>query len=89
MDFNYLFTSFDGRINRAKWWAGVVIIAVINIVLGLILVSLFGLSFFGRLLSFIVAVALFYPMYAVCAKRFQDRDKPGKMAFTVLRRCSS
>jgi uncharacterized membrane protein YhaH (DUF805 family) len=80
MDFNYLFTSFDGRINRAKWWAGVVILAVINIVVGLILYQLFGLGFFGRLLSFIVALALFYPTYAVCAKRFQDRDKPAKLA---------
>ena len=23
MDWKYLFTSFDGRINRAKFWAGV------------------------------------------------------------------
>ena len=82
MDFNYLFTSFDGRINRAKWWAGVVIIALINIAIGLIVYQLFGLGFFGRLLSFIVALALFYPSYAVCAKRFQDRDKPAKLPFT-------
>jgi uncharacterized membrane protein YhaH (DUF805 family) len=33
MDFQYLFTSFDGRINRAKYWAGVVILAIISIVL--------------------------------------------------------
>jgi uncharacterized membrane protein YhaH (DUF805 family) len=84
MDFNYLFTSFDGRINRAKWWAGVVILAVINIVISLIVFQLFGLSFFGRLLSFLVALALFYPTYAVCAKRFQDREKDGKMALYGL-----
>jgi uncharacterized membrane protein YhaH (DUF805 family) len=84
MDFNYLFTSFDGRINRAKWWAGVVIIALINIAIGLIVYQLFGLGFFGRLLSFIVALALFYPSYAVCAKRFQDRDKPAKFALYGL-----
>ncbi len=30
MDFNYLFTSLDGRINRAKWWAGVIIIAIVG-----------------------------------------------------------
>ena len=73
MDFNYLFTSFDGRINRAKWWAGVVIIALINIAIGLIVYQLFGLGFFGRLLSFIVALALFYPfahrLYCLAANR--------------------
>ena len=37
MDFQYLFTSFDGRINRAKYWAGVVILAIISIVLGFII----------------------------------------------------
>ena len=37
MDFQYLFTSFDGRINRAKYWAGIVILAIISIVLGFII----------------------------------------------------
>jgi len=80
MDFKYLFTSFDGRINRAKWWLGMVALGLISGILA----WLFGLSFFGRLLSFVVALALFYPSYAVCAKRFQDRDKPGKMAIYGL-----
>jgi uncharacterized membrane protein YhaH (DUF805 family) len=83
-DFQYLFTSFDARINRAKWWAGVVILAIVNIVLGFVLFGLFGLTFFGRLLSFIVALVLFYPTYAVCAKRFQDRDKAGVTALYGL-----
>ena len=48
LDYQYLFTSFEGRINRAKWWAGVVILLIINIVLGFILFQLFGLSLFGR-----------------------------------------
>ena len=80
MDFKYLFTSFDGRTNRAKWWAGVVILGIINIVLSFIVFQIFGLTFFGRLLSFLIFVALLYPTYAVSAKRFQDRDKPGIMA---------
>ena len=29
MDFKYLYTSFDGRINRAKYWAGLVILVII------------------------------------------------------------
>ncbi len=84
MDLQYVFGSFDGRINRAKWWAGAVIIAVINIVLGLIIDVLFGAGFFGTFLLTIVLLALFFPAYAVCAKRFQDRDRPGKTALYGL-----
>jgi uncharacterized membrane protein YhaH (DUF805 family) len=84
LDFQQLFLSFDGRINRAKWWAGVVIISVINLVLGFVLYALFGLSTFSILLSLIITLVLFYPTYAVCAKRFQDRDKPGNMALYGL-----
>ena len=48
MDFKYLFTSFDGRINRAKYWAGIVILGIINIVLSFIVVEIFGLRFSWR-----------------------------------------
>lgn len=84
MDLQYLFTSFDGRINRAKWWAGVVILALVSIVLGFIIGAIFGLSTFGTILLVLVNLALFYPSYAVSAKRFQDRDKPGVTALYGL-----
>ncbi len=48
LDFQYLFTSFDGSINRAKCWAGMIILAVVSIVLGFMIVAIFGLSFFAR-----------------------------------------
>jgi uncharacterized membrane protein YhaH (DUF805 family) len=84
LDFQYLFTSFEGRINRAKWWAGAVILLIVNSVHAFILFQIFGTSLFGRILSLIVALALFYPTYAVAAKRFQDRDKPGQTALYGL-----
>jgi uncharacterized membrane protein YhaH (DUF805 family) len=84
MDFQYLFTSFDGRINRAKYWAGVVILAVISIIAGLIIGAVFGQSTIGVILVTLVTLALFYPGYAVAAKRFQDRDKPGQTALYGL-----
>jgi len=84
MDLQYIFTSFDGRINRAKWWAGVAIIAIVSLVIGVIIDVIFGTGFFGGFLATLVALALFYPTYAVCAKRFQDRDKPGKTALYGL-----
>ena len=84
MDLQYIFTSLDGRINRAKWWAGVVILGIISIILGVLIEVIFGMGFFGGFLATVVALALFFPTYAVCAKRFQDRDKPGKMALYGL-----
>lgn len=37
-----MFTSFDGRINRAKWWLGVVIIIVATLILYVILGMFIG-----------------------------------------------
>lgn len=84
MDLQYIFTSLEGRINRAKWWAGVVILGIISLILGVLIEVIFGMGFFGGLLATLVALALFFPSYAVCAKRFHDRNKPGNMALYGL-----
>ena len=84
LDFQYLFTSFDGRINRAKYWAGAIILAIVSIVLGLVIGGIFGASTFGVILVTLITLGLFYPGYAVTAKRFQDRDKPGITALYGL-----
>jgi len=84
MDFGYLFTSFDGRINRAKYWIGSIALAVISIVFGILIASLFGMTTLGAILIALVTLALFYPAYGIAAKRFQDRDKPGKTALYGL-----
>ena len=41
MDWKYLFTSFDGRINRAKFWAAIGVFFVLGIV-GFIIDSVLG-----------------------------------------------
>jgi uncharacterized membrane protein YhaH (DUF805 family) len=84
LDFQYLFTSFDGRINRAKYWAGAVILLVVWLVFGLIVNSILGGTIFGAILLILALAALFYAFYAVAAKRFQDRDKPGVTALYGL-----
>jgi uncharacterized membrane protein YhaH (DUF805 family) len=83
LDFTYLFTSFEGRINRAKYWAGAVIILIIWLIFGLIVNSILG-GVFGGFLLILALIALFYAFYAVAAKRFQDRDKPGNTALYGL-----
>ena len=84
MDLQYLFASFAGRINRAKWWAGMVILGVISLVLNFLVAGIFGFGVFGAFLLILITLLLFYPSYAVCAKRFQDRDRPGRTALYGL-----
>jgi uncharacterized membrane protein YhaH (DUF805 family) len=83
MDFQYLFTSFEGRINRAKYWVGIVILSVVWIILGFVIITIFG-HIIGAVLVTLIMLALFYAFYAVAAKRFQDRDKPGVTALYGL-----
>jgi uncharacterized membrane protein YhaH (DUF805 family) len=80
MDFGYILTSTEGRIPRSQWWAGVVIIAVIGIVLALVIGWVFGPTMIGLIATLILQVLLIYPSYALSAKRFQDRNKPGGLA---------
>jgi uncharacterized membrane protein YhaH (DUF805 family) len=84
MDLQYLFTSLEGRINRAKWWFGMLSLAVVSLVLNFLVAGLFGFGVFGAILMIIIMLVLFYPSYAVCAKRFQDLHKPGKTALYGL-----
>ncbi|MFZ5676667.1 MAG: DUF805 domain-containing protein [Pseudomonadota bacterium] len=69
-----LLTGFDGRINRAKWWLGTLILIVVAIVLYLILGSIIGSP---GLLQFILSLILAYPTTALMVKRLHDRDRPG------------
>lgn len=42
-----LFLKFGGRINRAKWWLGLLVLFVVQMVLWFILGSVFGLTAMG------------------------------------------
>ena len=86
MDWKYLFTSFDGRINRAKFWAGVGVMFAAAIVAQLIdnLLGLtFGQSGIGPLYS-IVGLISIYCGIALYAKRWHDRDKSGWWTLIIL-----
>lgn len=75
-----LFLSREGRIGRRKFWIG----AACFIAVWLVVDLLFGASVFGRIVKLLLAIGLFYPAYAVAAKRFHDRDKPGETALFGL-----
>ncbi|MBN9218010.1 MAG: DUF805 domain-containing protein [Mesorhizobium sp.] len=82
MDWKYLLTSFDGRINRAKFWAGIGIFIVIGIV-AFILDSILGTRFTTAsgaqvgIIGIFVALASIYFALALYAKRWHDRNKSG------------
>jgi uncharacterized membrane protein YhaH (DUF805 family) len=80
VDLASLFLSREGRINRAKFWIG----AACFIAVWLLVDIIFGASIFGRIVKFFLAIGLFYPAYAVGAKRFHDRDRPGETALLGL-----
>ncbi len=77
MDWRYLFTSMQGRINRQKFWIGAVALAVIHIIAG-ILDAVLGTPRIGAyygLIGLIVGLVLIYPTIALAAKRWHDRNK--------------
>jgi uncharacterized membrane protein YhaH (DUF805 family) len=78
-----LLFSFDGRINRAKYWTGVVVIVVIELIAFAILAiigAMLGDNIVTTLISIIVGLVclvLIWPAIAIGVKRFHDRNKSG------------
>jgi uncharacterized membrane protein YhaH (DUF805 family) len=80
MDFGYILTSTQGRIPRSQWWAGLVVLVIIGVVLALIIGWVLGPTTIGIIATLILQIVLIYPSYAISAKRFQDRNKSGSLA---------
>ena len=84
-----LLWSYEGRIGRARFWLGVLLVILMSIALGII-GSLFGIpidssrgvvveeiSAAGALYLLAAFVAVAYAQLAVYVKRFHDRGKTG------------
>ena len=76
MDLGNQLFSFQGRINRAKFWLAVLIYFVANIVVG-ILGYASGSDAVATLLSSVVGLVIFVSGIFVAIKRLHDRDKSG------------
>jgi uncharacterized membrane protein YhaH (DUF805 family) len=76
MDWQSLFFSFRGRINRAKYWLAALVFVIADAVLGLVGWVL-GNSLTFQILSSVVNLAVFIAGIAVCIKRLHDRDRSG------------
>jgi uncharacterized membrane protein YhaH (DUF805 family) len=77
MDLSYLFTSFDGRINRKPYWMGVLIMIGAAIVLSIVVGFIIGFTSRAYMIySLLLQLGLLYPSAALMAKRLHDRNRP-------------
>jgi uncharacterized membrane protein YhaH (DUF805 family) len=89
MSFPGLYLSTQGRINRGKWWLGIVCASLAAVVLYWIMIRTLDFdrmlyTFSGRLTVFVVNIATIAALYSVNAKRFQDRNKPKTYALIAF-----
>jgi uncharacterized membrane protein YhaH (DUF805 family) len=83
MNLKTLLFGFEGRINRAKWWLTILIIAIVWIVAGIIGAILWAIL--GETIGLVVAgliglatvVLVLWASIATGLKRLHDREKPG------------
>ncbi len=84
MDWNYLFTSFDGRISRKPFWIATIVLWLISLVVSFLIALIFGDSTLANAVSILVGLAFIYPSLAIAAKRWHDRDKSGWWSLILL-----
>jgi len=82
MDWKYLLTSFEGRINRGKFWACIgifIAVGVVAMIIDMLLGTTIDMGNGAQLgiVGLIVSLASIYCALAVYAKRWHDRDKSG------------
>lgn len=92
MNWKHILTSFEGRINRGKFWAGVGILWVISLVMigidmnflppVIVLDPASGIGY-GPLTLLMFAISL-YVGIALYVKRWHDRDKSGWWTLIAL-----
>lgn len=82
IDWKHLLFEFDGRINRAKFWAGLVAAWVIGIVFVAIVAIGAGINsnavwVIVGILGIALYVAMIWMSFAISIKRWHDRGKSG------------
>ena len=82
MDWQKLFLTYDGRLNRQPFWIGNIILTVINVAGSLIGAAIGGAV--GNLISIIFVLALLYPGICIAIKRCHDRGKSGWWFLIIL-----
>lgn len=83
MPIAYILSSPNGRITRSEWWAGVAALVLFGAVVAALICLTLGDGLAGRIAILVLEVLLLYPAFAVCSKRFQDRNKPGSLGLVA------
>jgi uncharacterized membrane protein YhaH (DUF805 family) len=88
-DLTSLYTNFNGRINRAPYWLGVIILGVVALLILLVVGALLGVSMMApdfrfKLISLVLGALFLYPAVALMVKRLHDRDRPAWLAGLFL-----
>lgn len=89
MDLGTMLFSFQGRINRAKYWLAVLIyfgVAIVLALLGFLIGHIPGVGILYSIIALVVYIAMLVSGIAVGIKRLHDRAKPGwwLLVFYVL-----
>jgi uncharacterized membrane protein YhaH (DUF805 family) len=89
MSVAYLFTAFDGRINRAPYWLATLVLVAVSAAIDL--AAVYWSEGFGqpqsvatRAIVFILHLAILYPSAAVTVKRLHDRNYPASVAGVLI-----
>lgn len=75
IDWQHLLFQFDGRINRAKFWAGVGALFVGYFLIAILFGAIDSSAVRGILV--ILYLGFIWPSLAISIKRWHDRDKSG------------
>lgn len=86
MDWKYLLTSYEGRINRAKFWAGTLVLVGVALVTMFVdmMIGTYSMESGIGLISGIWAIASLYLWFSIYTKRWHDRDKSGWWSLIIL-----
>jgi len=82
IDWAWLYFSFEGRINRAKFWLGGIILWLVAVILLSITVAIN--SGFMWFITSIFMLVIIWPSLALSIKRWHDRNKSGWWIFIGL-----
>lgn len=74
-DWKFLYTVFDGRINRKPYWLGTLGLLVAVMILYGLIFSVLGIASIIPII--ILSLATLYPSFALIIKRLHDRNKSG------------
>jgi uncharacterized membrane protein YhaH (DUF805 family) len=86
MNLRYLYTSFDGRINRKRFWIASLIMMFAAMLLSAVIFTPIAVMNPGMdgMVALLFSLALLYPACALGVKRLHDRGRSGRLMAVFL-----